>query len=431
MRGLRSFVGLLAILVALGAYLYFVVSKRDPAETGEKRDKVFTVEADAIEEVTVKAESGERTTLRKTGSEWQLVEPTTAPADATEISGITSNLARLEQERLVEENPSDLAEFGLAEPRIEVSFKAGGNEQRLLIGSKTPTGADLYAKTSASPRVFLVASYLESTLNRKPFDLRDKTALKFERDAADSLEIVTAGGTLSFGKKDGAWQIVQPPGARADSAAIEGLIARLSSLQMKAIPEDVKATGLDKPAATVRIGAGSAQTTLLVGGPAEEGAVYARDASRPAVFTVESSLLDELKKDAGEYRQKDIFDARAFNTTAIEIERGSEKLAFEKKDGKWHQSVPAAKEADAAKLDALLSALTSARADSFVPALSPGAKPELAVSLASDEGRKRERVTFARAGSDAFAQRDGTPGAAKIGADALDGILKALEAARQ
>jgi hypothetical protein len=149
MRGLRSFVGLLAILVALGAYLYFVESKRDPAETGEKRDKVFTVEADAIEEVTVKAESGERTTLRKTGSEWQLVEPTTAPADATEISGITSNLARLEQERLVEENPSDLAEFGLAEPRIEVSFKAGGNEQRLLIGSKTPTGADLYAKTSA------------------------------------------------------------------------------------------------------------------------------------------------------------------------------------------------------------------------------------------------------------------------------------------
>ena len=431
MRGLRSFVGLLAILIALGAYLYFVESKRDPSETGEKRDKVFTVEADAIEEVTVKAESGERTTLRKSGSDWQLVEPTTAPADTTEISGITSNLARLEQERVVEENPSDLAEFGLAEPRIEVGFKAGGTEHRLLIGSKTPTGADLYAKTAALPRVFLVASYLESTLNRKPFDLRDKTALKFDREAADSLEIVTAGGTLSFSKKDGTWQIVQPPGARADSAAIEGLIARLNSIQMKSIPEEGQATGLDKPAATVKIGAGSAQTTLLVGGPAEEGAVYARDVSRPAVFTVESSLLDDLKKDAGEYRQKDIFDARAFNTTAIEIEKGTEKLAFEKKDGKWHQSSPASKEADAAKVDALLSALTSARADSFVPALPSGAQPELAVSLASDEGRKRERVTFARAGTDAFAQRDGTPGAAKIGADTLDGILKALEAARQ
>ena len=54
MRGLRSFVGLLAILIALGAYLYFVESKREPGD-GEKRDKVFNVASDAIEEVTVTA----------------------------------------------------------------------------------------------------------------------------------------------------------------------------------------------------------------------------------------------------------------------------------------------------------------------------------------------------------------------------------------
>ena len=431
MRGLRSFIGLLAILIALGAYLYFVESKRDPMDTGETREKVFTVEAEAIEEVSVKAESGERTTLRKSGSDWQVVEPSAAPADATEISGITSNLARLEQERLVEENPGDLAEFGLAEPRIEVGFKAGANEGRLLIGSKTPTGADLYAKTAASPRVFLVASYLESTFNRKPFDLRDKRALAFDRDAADALEILTEGRTLSFAKKDGTWQIVQPEAPRSDSAAIEGLLSRISSLQMQAIPDAPGNTGLDKPAATVRIGTGSAQSTLLIGGAAGEGAVYARDASRPAVFTVDASLLEELKKDAGEYRQKDIFDARAFNTTAIEVEKGAEKLVFEKKDDKWYQSSPAAKEADAGKVDSLLSSLTSARADRFAAGLPANASTEAVVTLTSDEGRKKERVTFSRSGSDVFAHRDGTPGAAQISSDVLDGILKAIEALRQ
>jgi hypothetical protein len=431
MRGLRSFIGLLAVLIALGAYLYFVESKRDPLDTGEKREKVFAVEADAIEEVSVKAESGERTTLRKSGSDWQLVEPSAAPADATEISGITSNLARLEEERLVEENPGNLADFGLAEPRIEVGFKAGSNEGRLLIGSKTPTGADLYAKTAASPRVFLVASYLESTFNRKPFDLRDKTALSFDREAADALEVETAGRTLSFAKKDGAWQIVQPEGGRSDSAAIEGLLSRLSTLQMKSIAEAPGATGLEKPVATVRVGTGSSQATLLVGGPAEEGAVYARDASRPAVFTIEASLLEDLKKDAAEYRQKDIFDARAFNTTAIDIEKGTEKLTFAKKDDKWQQSSPAAKEADAAKVDTLLSSLTSARADSFVEALPARATSEAIVTLTSDEGRKGEKVTFFRSGAEAFAQREGSSGAARIGSDVLDGILKAIEAVRQ
>ena len=44
------------------------------------------------------------------------------------------------------------------------------------------------------------------------------------------------------------------------------------------------------------------------------------------------SLLEDLKKDAGEYRQKDIFDARAFNTTRIEIARGGETAGVREDD---------------------------------------------------------------------------------------------------
>ena len=81
MRGLRSFLGLLAILIALGAYLYFVESQRTPGDDGETKPGVFTVEADAIDEITITSESGDTTTVRKTGDEWSVVTPTTAPAD--------------------------------------------------------------------------------------------------------------------------------------------------------------------------------------------------------------------------------------------------------------------------------------------------------------------------------------------------------------
>jgi hypothetical protein len=287
---------------------------------------------------------------------WQITAPSAAEADSSEISGITTNLATLDQGRVVEENPANVAEFGLEQPRVEVAFKSAGQEQRLFIGSKTPTGGDLYARTAAQPRVFLIPSYVESTFNRRTFDLRDKTALEFDREKAEGLEVVTKGRTLRFQKTNGEWQITQPPGQRADVAAIEGLVSRLAGLQMKAIVEapDAKTHGLDDPAATVRISSGSSQATLLLGNSAEEGTVFARDAARPAVFTVESSLLDDLKKDAGEYRQKDIFDARAFNTTRIEIARGGETYVFEKKDDKWRQTAPTDKEADATKVDALL-----------------------------------------------------------------------------
>jgi len=197
MRGLRSFAGLLVILLALGAYLYFVESKRTPGDDAEKKDKVFAVEADKIDEVTIRSQAGDTTTLRRKGTEWAIVQPPAA-ADPAEVSGVTSNLASVQIQRLLDENPADLKQYGLDAPKVEVSFKSGGQEHRLLLGDKTPSGTDMYAKVGDQKKVFTVSSFLESTFNRGTFDLRDKTVLKVDAEKIDSMEIVmpvrAAGG---------------------------------------------------------------------------------------------------------------------------------------------------------------------------------------------------------------------------------------------
>jgi hypothetical protein len=71
MRGFRSTFVLLAILLGLLGYIYFYEMKRPgPAEQAARKAKVFTVEADKIEEVQVKTASGERTILKKTNGVW-------------------------------------------------------------------------------------------------------------------------------------------------------------------------------------------------------------------------------------------------------------------------------------------------------------------------------------------------------------------------
>ena len=112
-----------------------------------------------------------------------------ADADATQVASMTSSLASLEVQRVVEENPGDLAQYGLDRPRIDVAFRVRGQKefQRLLIGEKAPAGGDIYAKTPDQSRVFLISSFLDTTFAKTPFDLRDKTVLKFERDRADAL----------------------------------------------------------------------------------------------------------------------------------------------------------------------------------------------------------------------------------------------------
>lgn len=446
MRGLRSFAGMLAILIALGAYLYFVDSTKTPSDDAEKKDKVFTVEADKIDEIAVKSESGERTTLKKTGNDWQIVQPVGAKPDDAEVSGLTSNLSRLEIQRVIDENASDLSAYGLEPARVEVSFKADGKQQAIHIGQKTPPGTDLYARLPDQKKVFLISSYLDSTFNRTTFDLRDKAALKLDRDKIDAVEIVTADRQLRVTKADSEWRLTAPVAGRADYSTVEGLIGRLGTLQMKSLaaaePADLTAYGLDKPDVTVKIGTGSSQATIVFGKKAESGDIYAKDLARPAVFTVESSLLDELKKTPGDFRQKDLFDARAFNATRLEVTRGAQTVVFEKtkvkdKDGKeeekWRQALPSARDVDSAKVDALLSAATGARADTYVEgkdaqaAAKALAKPELSIAIRFDEGKKEDRVAFARSGSDAFASRAGEAGSAKLAASTLDSIVKALE----
>ena len=436
MKGLRSFLVLLVVAAALGGFLYYD-SKRAPDETS-KQEKVFGgVEADKIERVTVSSTAGEKTTAQKQGAAWQVTAPATAPADEAELSGITSNLASLQVQRVVDDQATDFKQYGLEPARISVSFTSGGKEQTLLLGAKTPTGADMYARLPGAARVFLVSSYLEATFNKSTFDLRDKTILKIDREKADRVDVQAGDKTVALAKEGGEWRITAPFAARADFGAVEGILGRLNTTPMKSIvaadvtdAKELAQYGLDKPAATVRVASGSSQAGLAIGKAAAEGTVYARDLSRPMVFTVESSLADELKKPADELRIKDLFDARAFNTTRLEVVRQGQTLAFEKDKDTWKQVTPAAKPADAAKVDALLTALTNARATGFETNIAATGldAPEIAVAIKFEDGKKQEKVTFSRKGADAFARREGDAAAAKIDAATLDGIVKAFDA---
>jgi hypothetical protein len=436
MRGIRSFLVLVVIAGGLGGYLYY--DSKHPAEDTKKNEKVFAdLKSDAITQVTVKSDKGETTTAQKQSNAWQLTQPVQAPADEAELSGITSNLASAEVQSVIDEKPSDVKQFGLDPARIQVSFKTGGTDHALLIGQKTPTGADLYARLSDKPRVFLIPSFLETTFNKSAFDLRDKTILKIDHDKTDRLEISSADRTVTLTKKGEDWQMTAPADARADFSAVDGILGRLNSTPMKAIiaenATDLKQYGLDKPDVTVHVGAGSSQAGLIVGKSAGDGIVYAKDLSRPMVFTVEKALVDELKKPADDFRIKDIFDARSFNTTAITVTYKGAPLSLEKdKDGKWKQTAPSAKAADSTRVEALLTALTNARATGFVDKDKIGGtgldKPDPVVSIKSEDGQKQEKVSFARKGTDAYARREGDASAAKIDASQLDAITKALDA---
>ena len=435
MRGLPSTIALAVVLAGLGAYIYFVTWKT-PAEPLSKQEKVFAgVQTDKIDELKVTSDKGDVTTLKKDNGNWQLVAPVAARADEAEASGIANAVGQVEIVRVIDENPTDLKGYGLDMPRVEVDFKGTGDKdyRRLLIGEKSPTGADLFARRNDEKKVFLIPASQETTLNRSTFELRDKTLLKFERDKVDGVEMNAGGKTVQLAKDGTEWKITQPLQVRADYGAVEGLIGKLQTTAIKSIvadsasPADLKKYGFDKPTAKVDLKLGSASATLLLGGTAEDKTVYARDASKPAVVTVESTLADDLKKGADEFRRKDVFEFRAYNANRVELTRNGQTVAFEKVKGsgndavdKWRRVSPTAGDADKDKIDALLSRLSNMRATSFVDASAKTGlnMPALTVFAKFEDGKKEERVTFGKVANDVYAGRPGEPGAAKI--DAMD-----------
>ena len=130
----RSTLFLLLLAAGLGAYIWFVEMKRDPADDEPKMEKVFaSLNADQIGALTLTASNGDVTTLKKNGIAWTIESPISAPADPSEVSGVTSNLATLDLTRVIDEKPTSLEPFGLDAPRLRLTFTAGGAPRTLLL----------------------------------------------------------------------------------------------------------------------------------------------------------------------------------------------------------------------------------------------------------------------------------------------------------
>ncbi len=434
MRRVWSTLFLLVVAVALGGYIYFVEWKKP--DQRDVREKAFPgLDAGTIEELTVKTAGGDTTKLERNEGRWEITEPSPMAADVQEAQAMASGLANLEISRVVEAKPADVSQYGLKPPKVQVTFQVEGEQktQTLDIGEKTPTSGDVYARREGDPKVFLVSSFNDSVFDKTTFDLRDKAIVHVPREKVDKVELVQPKDGFSLAQQGSDWRVLTPASVRGDYAAIEGMITKLTTAQMQKLiasevaDKDLAQYGLDKPALTVTVHAGPEAVTLAVGKTGDD-ATFARDTSRPLVFTIENSLVTDLKKPADDYRRKDVFEFRPFNATRLEVKRGTDTFTLEHAGGPGTWQVNG-KKVESSKVDDLLAKLADIRATSFVgPSANTGLKsPVLTVSVRYEQ-TKSETVTLARSGADAYAGRADEPGAAKIEPAALDAVVGAMNA---
>lgn len=397
-----------AVAIGLGAYIYFVESKREPGDGDKKKEKVFTLDRAKAKAVTLGVSTGEEVKLVKEKDQWRMTAPMDVAADTREVDSLLTTVESLEQQDVVAETAGSVAEYGLEKPRLTVAVQQdGGAEARLQVGDKTPDGSALYAKVPDKPRIFTVPSYVESALDKKPFDFRDRDLLHVKREDVRTLAVTGPEGSYTLAREKGdEWSFTQPLATRAARWSVDSLLGNLESLRFESVASenatDLKPFGLVTPARTVTLGLASGEAKVLeLGSATGEKKLYAKVSSRPLVAVIPGTLGEDLAKGMAELRAKRLLEVATYEVNGFDVETGGVKKVFERtttKDSagaettKWKRVSPDPKELETNKVQDALFAVGGVEATEFVDAPGPAATyglepPTLKVTLRFEGGK--------------------------------------------
>jgi hypothetical protein len=176
----RVTVGLLAVLFALGAYVYFgppaapaagpggpggpAAAAGGPSATPTPQLDMWKLDDQQIASVVVSkpdAQAG----VQRDGDNWSLV-PSGEPADRLRVNSLVFRLASLRATRRLD-GVTNLADYGLTAPAMTVALKlADGTGHTLKVGAKAPAESGTYALADDDPTVYLLSNARAQDIER-------------------------------------------------------------------------------------------------------------------------------------------------------------------------------------------------------------------------------------------------------------------------
>jgi hypothetical protein len=440
----------IALLAALGAYIYFVERKR-PADTNEKtREKVFaSLDRGKVQELTLTPANGDVIHLARQGAGWVMTAPMSVRASTTDVDTLLGSLENLEMNEVVSEDGANASSFGLDHPQLTVGVLEEGQKQplELQLGAKTPDDSNVYARIASAPRIFTLSGYVEKTFEKKPLDLRDRDLLHVKRDDVATLTVTGPNERYAL-KRAGKdhWVFSEPFVTWAGRWSVDGLLGSLESLRMDAVAEepakDLKKYGLAPPQRTVTLGLGKGKTeTLEIGKAAPDDKFYARASDSDLVAIINKTIVDDLAKGMDNVRAKRLLDVSAYDVNGFDalfdgVQHTYQRSSSKDKDGievyKWKRTTPNAKDLETNPVQDVLFKIGGVDVAEFVDKPQPDPsygldKPVLKVTLRFVEGKPSTSFEVAHEGDSWYARRPGDHAVLRLDSSKAEDLLKGFK----
>jgi len=362
---------ILALVLTLGILGVVYMNKKDKSGQDAKtaNEKIISYSGDEITAISIWPAGIQ---ARRDSSGWMLQQPLQIRGDKESWNAIAAMFSWAKKERSVSTDAADYPSFGLLPPRALLVLESKGRSDTLYIGDDAAIGSLVYARRAGNPEVFLGTSSLWTNVHKSLFDLRDKAVLEFDQNRIAALAIKSGKEMFNLSKEGSDWKITSPGAWLADRSKIASLLSALQYQKAKRFveenPRELRRYGLDTPLYqyTLRHTSTGDPLTLAIGRE-EGGEYYARDASRPALFTVDSSFVNSLKVNLTALRDKQLLHFAASAADGLELTVGDTTFVCHKDtSGNWSLSQPLSRPLRSWKISGLLGDLQSAAAEGFV-----------------------------------------------------------------
>ena len=230
-------------------------------------------------------------------------------------------------------------------------------------------------------------------------------AWRLEPARIQRIELAARGKTTVLSRRDGSWRITKPVSAPVDRGRMRRLLNRVSKLEIRRRierPDNLKAYGLARPAAIVRVMLSGGERRELVLGvrTPDLSSAYAMNKGAAEVLLVEPALLDDAVGGAEALRDHAALRFKVADVAGVTLTRPEGHIKLVKGKGGWDIVEPAATRADGDAVSGFLTSLGQLRAARFVAESAPDParysldQPRLAIELALAGATQPARLSF-------------------------------------
>jgi Domain of unknown function (DUF4340) len=335
------------VLAGLAGYVYWVElpTERAKTETEAIEKKLLPFTEREITGVTVHSESGDIVLISKDGT-WQMTAPLQTDADTRVVQSLLRSLALGKITRVVEEQATALAPFGLDKPSMVLTLTAGSQHETVSIGESGPISSTLYAMRDSDKKVLLTDLSTKDFLNKTLLSFRKKDVLPLDSTQVERVRLTYPKTEIVLYRTEGKdnkkqWSIRYPIEAPADQPEVRALLMKLDDLKALAFidpgpqrEEHIKR--LTKPDVKIMLYAGAVEHTVKLYQPdPSSGEAFAVTTPDAPIYRINPLLVKDLTKELFTLQDKRLLGMEGDELAMLEVKTRDDHYTLIRQHNTW------------------------------------------------------------------------------------------------